>query len=356
MKTIAYYISDYGFGHASRSIAVIRATLKHNKDIKIIVCHSFALDFLKDSLKDLNVEFRKLKTDIGYFLQTNNIFPDPAKIEREYIRFIDEWEIKLENEKDFLSENKVNLVISDISPLPFIPAKQLGIPSVGISNFTWYTAYKGMVVEKYLEYFKKSYVKMDFFFSLAGENEQQLCNKKKHRFNFLARNTEKEEVERIIDSINPDKNKTVVYFGLGMKVDINDLHSLELWNSDDCVFLVSSNLEIDKPNVYKIPKQYTESQNYVAASDIVISKAGWSTVSEAILNHKPLIVLNRSFMNEDGNTIDYLKKNNYVKLINWDELKKIRIDTSLLTELKKQHTGKLTNDVSKVSNKILHLL
>ncbi|MFS0774819.1 hypothetical protein ABC255_02100 [Neobacillus sp. 3P2-tot-E-2] len=44
MKTIAYYISDFGFGHASRSIAVIRKLLNH-PEAEIMICHSFALSF-----------------------------------------------------------------------------------------------------------------------------------------------------------------------------------------------------------------------------------------------------------------------------------------------------------------------
>ncbi|MFT8323534.1 MAG: hypothetical protein ABF649_21995 [Bacillus sp. (in: firmicutes)] len=32
IKTIAYYISDYGYGHASRSIAIIRELLKVDND------------------------------------------------------------------------------------------------------------------------------------------------------------------------------------------------------------------------------------------------------------------------------------------------------------------------------------
>ncbi len=79
-------------------------------------------------------------------------------------------------------------------------------------------------------------------------------------------------------------------------------------DNPNCNFVVSNNIEVQRDNVYKIPKQYTESQHFIAASDFVITKAGWSTVAEAIISNKPLIVADRSHMEEDKNTIQYLKE------------------------------------------------
>ncbi|SES80009.1 Glycosyl transferase family 1 [Salinibacillus kushneri] len=143
MKTVAFYISDYGFGHASRSIAIIRElSQQYGEDLRMIICNSFAMDFLKESLTSYNVEFRKVNTDVGYVLQNNSMKPDANEINHQYQAFMNDWEETLRVEKGFLKQNHVDLVISDISPLPFIPAKELNIPSIGVSNFTWYTAYK----------------------------------------------------------------------------------------------------------------------------------------------------------------------------------------------------------------------
>jgi len=47
MKTISFYISDYGYGHVSRSIALIRDIVNSNKDINIIVKISGQFEFTK---------------------------------------------------------------------------------------------------------------------------------------------------------------------------------------------------------------------------------------------------------------------------------------------------------------------
>jgi predicted glycosyltransferase len=47
MKKIAYYISDYGFGHATRSSGIIKDLLQEIVDVEITVCNSFAMPFLQ---------------------------------------------------------------------------------------------------------------------------------------------------------------------------------------------------------------------------------------------------------------------------------------------------------------------
>lgn len=131
MKTIAYYISDYGYGNASRSIAVIRKLLNYS-EVEIKICHSFALSFIKESLHADRVSYRKIKTDIGYFLKRDSIFPDKEKLLEEYKKFVADWDFILEQEKVFLLTEKIDLVVYDISPVPFETADQLGIPSVKI--------------------------------------------------------------------------------------------------------------------------------------------------------------------------------------------------------------------------------
>jgi hypothetical protein len=117
LKTIAYYISDYGYGHASRSIAIIRKLLEH-PEVKIIVCHSFALTFIKESITSNRVSYRNIKTDIGYILEKDSIYPDIERLFMAYKEFIEDWDGYTKREIEFLKLNSVDLVLSDISPLP----------------------------------------------------------------------------------------------------------------------------------------------------------------------------------------------------------------------------------------------
>jgi hypothetical protein len=69
------------------------------------------------------------------------------------------------------------------------------------------------------------------------------------------------------------------------------------------LFLVSGNTAVEGKYIVKIPEDVTETQNYIAACDPVISKPGWGNVSEAVRSERPLLVIERGFMREDQNTI-----------------------------------------------------
>ncbi|MEH7373556.1 glycosyltransferase family protein [Neobacillus drentensis] len=338
MKTIAYYISDYGYGHASRSIAIIRKLLDE-PEVQIIVCHSFALSFIKASLNCDQVSYRNIQTDIGYFLEKDSIFPDKGVLHKEYKGFLADWAQYIHREREFLRQNNVDLVISDISPLPYEAAESLGIPSVGISNFTWYTAYQGLIDEGELTTFKDAYQKMTYFFSLAGSQEQWDLGAS--AYGFFSREVDLQEVERIRRLVNPNCNKKIIFLGLGMKIGVGPLEQLPIWDSPNCVFLVSSNVQVNRPNVFQIPSDYLESQNYIATSDLVISKAGWGMIGEAVCANVPLLILNRPSMKEDENTINYLHQHNLCKIIDWEELENYQVNLSLfnqLNETKENHT------------------
>ncbi|XWN52055.1 hypothetical protein L0P96_13005 [Anoxybacillus flavithermus] len=360
MKTIAYYISDYGFGHAARSVALIRHLLAMEEDLKVIICHSFALHFLRESLKGENrVAFRTIETDIGYVLRKDSIEPDIEKLNVEYEKYLKKWNFLIEQERDFLQTNKVDFVISDISAFPFEAAYTLGTPSLGISNFTWHTAYQGLIADPLLEPLKEAYEKMTFFFSLAGSQEPDWGMKGTKQFGFFAREVDENEVHRIRKLVNPTSEKFVVFFGLGMKIDIEQLECLPMWDSRNCLFIVSSNVQVQKPNVFSIPKDYIESQNYIAAADLVISKPGWGIVSEAVCARKPLLILDRQTMKEDQNTISFLKTNHLCKTITWDELCQFVINEEFIDELQSQHThdgGFFGNQTDIISKEILRVL
>ena len=138
---------------------------------------------------------------------------------------------------------------------------------------------------------------------------------------------------------------------------MDQLETLDLWDSSNCIFVVSNNVEVKKDNIYKIPKHYTESQHFIAASDLVITKAGWSTIAEAINANKPLIVLNRSHMEEDQNTIQYLRKHRRAEIMDWNQLKNLTIDVNILNKLDNQKVYHVTNNAAgEIAEAIMDIL
>lgn len=339
-KTICYYISDYGFGHAARSIAIIRALCKEKNNIRVIVCTSFPYAFMDESLKLLinkgQVSMRLAINDIGYVLQPGSLNPDRDRLKAKYSAFVERMSDFAREEVHFLKNVQASLVIGDIPPVPFKAARLLSIPSIGISNFTWHTAYHDLLSEEELQPLFNCYVQMDYFFALAGSGERPWGQKGNASFGFFSRFPDSEEIRRIRIRISPECDKKIIFFGLGMSIEAMDLAAYPLWKSENCVFVVSNQTDIKRENIYKIPNSYAESQNYIAASDVVISKPGWGTVAEAVSFNKPLILVSRNHMREDQNTIDYLKARNRCEMVEWEKLKDYQLKHELLNHLERQ--------------------
>ena len=73
----------------------------------------------------------------------------------------------------------------------------------------------------------------------------------------------------------------------------------------------TSGIDIDyegECNVVNLPIDILDTQNYIAASDMVITKAGWSTIGEAVLGHTNLVLIERPSSNEDSFNIEKIKK------------------------------------------------
>ncbi|MBZ5749051.1 glycosyltransferase [Metabacillus rhizolycopersici] len=357
MKNIIYYISEYGYGHAARSIAIIRNILEQDSEIHIQVVHNYALEFLKESLRKNNVSFYNLATDIGYCLKDGSIEPDSSRQIHEVENYLLQMEDLLYSEINRLSSNNIDLIISDISPIAFNVADRLDVPSVGISNFTWYTAYQDLVPSEILVPIKESYEKMDYYFALAGSTNEEWGRMETVHFGFHSRRIDFVEVNRIRSTIRKDKQ--LVFIGFGMKMELTDLQNLSLWNSPDIHFIVSSNLNINHSNVSRIPHEYMETQNYMAACDLVITKAGWGTVGEAVVGKTPLLIIDRQLMREDKNTIAYLKKHKLCQIINWEELNNLVITDKFMDEMNKAYmvsNFSKTNEVGRIVEGIFTIL
>lgn len=328
---IAYYISDYGYGHATRSIAIIRELLKKNQKLNITICHSFAQDFLKNSLEDNRVFFRNFSTDVGYIVNPNTLELDYLKIQEMYDEYLFHREEKIRNEIKFLMEENISYVISDIYPNAIEAAHDLNIPSIGISNFLWSDVYRNIVDDLKLEVMENAYAKMTHYLCLEGQINSNEATKK---YGFFCREINESEVKKIKSELHISSTDTVIFYGLGMKIDHSHqlINDFPLWSTENCKFIVSAHVDVDHPNVYKIPSTYTETQNYIAASDFTITKPGWSTVSEALMGDSNLLILNRDSFVEDQNTINTLSIKKKCRLLSLEELKTIQFKDVLTSK------------------------
>ena len=305
---ICFYISDYGYGHASRDIAIIRKILDKYDGVKLFVKTDDPIHFVRQSLPQKNIEVLRTKNDVGVVFKENSVTVDRERTKNMVDGWLSSWDSYILTERRFCENHKINLIISDITPQPFIVANELNIPGIAISNFTWYYIFYNLFGDTpATERIKEAYQCSDLALILPFNEEMNLFKEKKE-ISLVSREItmDKYDIRRECD-VSDDE--LLVYVGVGRSFDPSYLRGMKNINKPNVKFLASSNTELPFENVIKIPTDETETQNYIAACDLIVSKTGYGTVSEAVKARIPMFLLKREGFKEDeliGNTIEEL--------------------------------------------------
>jgi len=318
-KNIAYFISPHGFGHAARSTAVMEAMTKQNPLIIFHVFTSVPKWFFVQS--SANIFYHYLVSDIGV-IQSSPLENDLNETLRELSNFYPVNEVLQKFVKKIVTKTHCQAIICDIAPLGIIIAKSLGLPSILIENFTW-----DWIYEPYLNFsneFKPiiSYLKDTFKSATFHVQTEPFCQSDLAfdlRVPPVSRNPQnKMDITKNKLAISENKNVVLLTMGgFGNTFNLPEIHNL----SDDYVLLIPGNyskLQICG-NIYKLPfKSDFYYPDLINASDVVVGKAGYSTISEVYYAGIPYISIHRNDFREVGVLEEFLQKNMNGFVINYE--------------------------------------
>lgn len=350
MQTIAFYISDHGFGHASRNIPLIGYILEANLDIRIIVKTGKQQgEFIKNVLEkhESRLDIYSECMDIGLILKPGSLHVDKEELGKELTKYISTWKERSLKEIEFLNENSVKLVVSDIVPWIFKATNKLKIQSVLISNFTWVDIYKEYFKSEIYDEYRKCYELADrkFLYSLYIDSMKTYL-KNFEEVGLCCRSFDEEKVKKIIR----EHRKKVVFISVGKSVNLKSVVNVGNLDYD---FIVTKGINLKGNNVTYLPIDITNTQDYIKASDYIITKAGWGTIAEVLCAGKKCAVLSRDSIAEDRNTIKQLKNMNLAVEVMYEENFDIEDIIRQLDELSSNKTYNFENQYKVIANKIV---
>ena len=164
-KRIAYFVSPHGFGHAARAAAVMQAIAEFDTTVQCEIFTTVPRWFFKDSITH-NFGYHSLTTDIG--LAQKNAFEFDIK---DTLRCLDDFfPIKPSLIADLSKTiRKLNcvLIICDIAPLGILVARESGVDSVLVENFTWDWIYHQYVssdsgINRHIDYLRPVFDAADY--------------------------------------------------------------------------------------------------------------------------------------------------------------------------------------------------
>ncbi len=132
---LAFFISPHGFGHAARSAAVMEALHAQDPTICFDLFTTVPEWFFGGSLEGL-FQHHPCAADVG-FSQTSPLEFDVGATCTAVEAFISRAPEEAEVLAGQLSELGCTAVVCDISPLGLMAAERAELPSVLVENFTW---------------------------------------------------------------------------------------------------------------------------------------------------------------------------------------------------------------------------
>jgi UDP:flavonoid glycosyltransferase YjiC (YdhE family) len=333
-QTIAYFITDHGFGHAARSCCLIQNLLQQYKDLHIVIVTAVPSWFFNERIDTHygeRVSFIKEKVDVGIVEHVGNDLEILINV-NETVKTMNEFwgeqnlTKKISSLCNMLESKKVTGIVFDITPLAPLVAKQLGIPSIAITNFAWCWMLETIIplvdglefkqeLERVLEFMVKSYnlsthfIKLPYCAANMKGFEKVPSTDLGAWLGVKATHT-KEEVFATIPSLRKGEKHMLLSFGGHAFLSVI-LEKLVHWNipkhwnvvimvPEKMTHLVQGQLPTNLITIMEEdlgPEKVTY-LDLMAAMDCVVCKTGYGIVSESINNAVPVLYTDRASFRE----------------------------------------------------------
>lgn len=303
--SIAYYISGHGFGHAARQQPVIERLSQAN--IRVYVRSSAPAKFFDYP----QVEIHSNAYDIG-MIQPDSLHVDMAATLAWYADFLDKQDHLIEEEVQFIQDSHIRLIVSDMPPIAFEIAERATIPSLAITHFTWDWIYE-LAIKENPEYqfvydsITASYHKATLALELPFAHSLPFPNIKTAPLIIPELTRTK---GKLFAELNIPKNNKVALVSMG-GFDWQPYHASRLGDFGGWVFLVTDGMwESVKylSNCRLIPREFQHYHDLIAHVDVVVGKAGGTTISQCIAYGTPMIYTLRDGYRENELLHDALCK------------------------------------------------
>jgi L-arabinokinase len=284
---IVFYISGHGFGHAVRSVELIKALIAARPDARIVVKTS-APAWLFETIPATSVTVVPFQADTG-ITQHDSVTLDERDSLLRAVAFYNEFEAMTWREAEFLRSNGATVVLGDTPPLAYAAASLAGVPSVAVGNFTWDWIYEG-----YESFRTEAAGLIDVIRNACALATLALRLPMHGGFEsmtsvvdipFIARHSTRDPSDtRQKLGVPDDRPFVLASFGAyGLSAAFEEIAS-QLH-----ITVQAPRAQLDAGLVYP---------DAVAAADVVVSKPGYGIVSECVAGNTPLLYTSRGHFAE----------------------------------------------------------
>ena len=319
-RKVAYYITPHGYGHAVRSLEIIRSLLSMDSGVEVTIVSDIP-EFLVAQNTGRLLPYRRKRLDIG-LAQLDSIRFDLNSTLEALLRLQNRAEQLVAEEARFLEEQSFDLLVADIPFIAFRAAHRCGLPSLGIGNFTWdwiYSAYAEQDPKwrELIEWIREGYGLCDLLLQLPMHGDCSACPQRMDVPLVARRSTRHPRETRQLLGIGLQQPAYLIAFG-DLSLTGSALRSLE--SIPDALFLFKHPLHYRLSNGLSLDAHDLSYADVVAAADAVVTKPGYGIVSDCLAHGTPMIYTDRGVFPEYPILVDTMRKHLSVAFLSSENL------------------------------------
>lgn len=290
MLRFAIYVSNHGYGHASRVAALAKEFNKFGIWTEI---RTNRPAFLFSDLDQSYSRISLAELDFGV-IHAEGLKTDLIRTEESLLQLLSRRSEIVQREVSFLREEQIDCVVSDIPFLICEAAAYANLPVLALSNFDWYFIYSELFRAKpnlkpVLNTIYGIYSKVKLAYRVPfSDAASMVAFPKAKEMGILARKKDSYRDIRGLHHLDAKLPIALSSHGGEGEIDLGLESFLKVWPG----YLISSSASLEASNHLRIEKD-ADFLDYLKAADILITKPGYSSLAEAVQAGKTILYKQR---------------------------------------------------------------
>ena len=324
---LVFYINGHGFGHATRSLAILQEIWSLRPQQRVVL-RTDAPRFLFDKGCSGPCEILAGPVDPG------TVQADPLQLDVEAslqarARMQDSLAEQVEAECVRLASRDVGLIAGDIPPLAFEVGSRLGVPSVALGNFSWDWIYEPYVasrpeLQRLVEGMQSSYACADLLLRMPLHGNMDAFSRVLDIPHVARRaRSDRASVRRSLGLEGETRPLVLVSFGGFAAVQFADPADADPGPFRFVTF--GEPLPGMPEDTVCLPVAHGyRHEDLVAASDALITKPGYGTVAECLAARTPFLYTSRDHFREYDVLVAGIRRDARARFVPQEDLLALR--------------------------------
>lgn len=299
-KALLLFIAGHGYGHLSRMRHVIQEFEQQNQGAySLLVVGDFDEAFFS-SFEFLQTRLIRIAHDVGLVQPDSLTIDYTATLARLKSLYSKKEELFQKIMKE-VGNASVAAVLSDTSSMGLELADRLNVPGYLVGNFTWADIYRDLLeeapgFEAFIPEIEKQYLYAEKCFVLPLNTDMKpYPEEKKKGIPLIAPLPSRMAIEefesRVGRSVSGYKRRVLISFG---GFNFQNLPADIIRRMEDTLFITTrAKAGVKADNLVEIETVHQDYAGIIKHSDVIITKAGYGILMDALVHQKPLVHTDR---------------------------------------------------------------